>query len=214
MDETWPDLLVREFAWYINTLRGYIYSINIRHNYCRFTSNVIMSVKNWPFVQNGRTTASLDTFFCHSASFQDTTPCILVYMCQRATVAGDATGGERPTGTGRRGWRRTPLTSPTRKTMMRPATASSNHSVSYDMNPCQARLPALAVPLVIREAGLVFHRQNPPPGFDHFSDSISTEWLCLYAAVKRTSVLDLNGSGWSNVHFRFYKIQVRGCVCV
>lgn len=63
---------------------------------------------------------------------QVTTPFTLVCTCPRAIGGGGATVGKPATRTERRGWRRTSLTSRTQKTTMRPATASSNLSVSSD----------------------------------------------------------------------------------
>lgn len=63
---------------------------------------------------------------------QVTTPSTSACTCPRATGVGGATAGEPATRTGRRSWWRTPLTSRTQKTTTRPATASSNLSVSSD----------------------------------------------------------------------------------
>lgn len=71
-------------------------------------------------------------FICCFCFLQVTTPFTLVCTCPRVIGGGGATVGKPATRTERRGWRRTSLTSRTQKTTMRPATASSNLSVSSD----------------------------------------------------------------------------------
>lgn len=74
---------------------------------------------------------------CQSSSsfllyLQATTPFTSACMCPRAIDVGGVTAGKPATRTERRSWWRMSLTSRRQKTTMRPATASSNLSVSSD----------------------------------------------------------------------------------